>query len=94
VLCLFNAHAAGIAIHIKAVSFEYFVNITINLFDMSFILTALKILASIFLVALFITSVFKAHPRTHNPKNGHLAEYTTGFILFTATLAGLYYLWS
>lgn len=46
------------------------------------------------LVALFITSVFKAHPRTHNPKNGHFAEYAAGFILFTTSITGLYYLWS
>lgn len=49
---------------------------------MHFLFVMGKVFASILLVILFITSLFKANPKTHNPEHGHKAEYLAGFICF------------
>ncbi|GAB2198426.1 hypothetical protein [Sessilibacter sp. MAH4] len=52
-----------------------------------------KLFASIILLSLFIAGVFKANPKTHNPKNRPIAEYMAGFICTFGALLGLYFLW-
>jgi len=61
--------------------------------NMTVILTAAKVLASTFLIALLIAGIFKANPRTHNSKYGHRAEYVAGFIICMTAVLGLYHLW-
>ncbi|MGQ9425238.1 hypothetical protein ACXYTJ_06130 [Gilvimarinus sp. F26214L] len=61
---------------------------------MGTILLILKILASLFLVALFVAGVFKANPRSHDPEYPPLAEYGAGFISCALACVGLYYLWT
>ncbi len=60
---------------------------------MGIIVSVLKVLASLFLVAFLIAGIFKANPRTHNPERRPMAEYMAGFIICLLSLVGLYYLW-
>lgn len=60
---------------------------------MGFLIVSAKVFASVLLTALFLVSITKAHPKTHNPEYPPLAEYGAGFILFFAALCGFYFLW-
>lgn len=52
-----------------------------------------KLLASVFLVALLVSALLKADPRRHNPKYPPIAEYGAGFIASVLSSAALYWLW-
>lgn len=58
---------------------------------MSLLIGAGKLLASLFLLATFITGAFKANPKTHIQRSA--AEYVTGFLFCFLSALGLYYLW-
>lgn len=58
---------------------------------MGFIIVAIKVLASIFMIAFLIAGIFKANPRTHRYRPS--AEYLAGFIICVSATMGLYYLW-
>lgn len=60
---------------------------------MTIVLAILKVIASIILVGFLVAGIIKANPRTHNLSYGHLAEYSTGFLLFIGSIIGIYFLW-